>query len=161
MEPFSSAVDPLFDPLSWPPIVAHRTVRCRHRCGVRMPLPRQYRRSADAEHDKKEPPVSDNDAKVRRTLQLRFTLPAADSQQLAAMIKAAVPFYQMFGNTQVRLLQNVDDPAKFVQEIEYEAQEDWELNRQRIATDIRMQTYLQIWRSMLPGAPEIDVYREV
>ena len=38
------------------------------------------------------------------------------------MIKAAAPFYQMFGNAQVRLLQNVDDPAKFVQEIEYEAQ---------------------------------------
>lgn len=105
--------------------------------------------------------MSDNDARVRRTLQLRFSLPAADSRQLAAMIKASAPFYQMFGNAQVRLLQNVDDPAKFVQEIEYEAQEEWELNRQRIATDLRMQTYLQIWRTMLPGAPEIDVYQEV
>jgi hypothetical protein len=105
--------------------------------------------------------VSANDAKVRRTLQLRFTLPTANSQQLAAMIKASAPFYQMFGNAQVRLLQNVDDPAKFVQEIEYEAQEDWEFNRQKIASDMRMQTYLQIWRTMLPGTPEIDVYKEV
>jgi hypothetical protein len=105
--------------------------------------------------------VSDNDAKVHRTLQLRFTLPAADSRQLAAMIKAAVPFYQMFGNATVRLLQNVDDPAKFVQEIEYEAQEDWELTRQRMASDMRVQSYLQVWRTMLPGAPEIDVYQEV
>ena len=106
--------------------------------------------------------MSNDGAKVRRTLQLRFTLPAADSGQLAAMIKAAAPFYQMFGNaSQVRLLQNVDDPAKFIQEIEYEAQEDWELNRQRIASDVRMQTYLQAWRTMLPGAPEIDVYQEV
>jgi hypothetical protein len=100
-------------------------------------------------------------AKVKRTLQLRFTLPTADSGQLAAMIKAAAPFYQMFGNANVRLLQNVDDPAKFVQEIEYEAQEDWELNRQRLAADVRMQTYLQAWRAMLPGSPEIDVYQEV
>jgi hypothetical protein len=99
--------------------------------------------------------------KVRRTLQLRFTLPVSDSGQIAAMIKAAAPFYQMFGSAQVRLLQNVDDPAKFVQEIEYEAQEDWELNRQRIAGDVRMQTYLQAWRAMLPGSPEIDVYQEV
>lgn len=99
--------------------------------------------------------------KVKRTLQLRFTLPAADFGQLAAMIKAAAPFYQMFGNANVRLLQNVDDPAKFVQEIEYEAQEDWELSRQRIAGDVRMQAYLQAWRAMLPGAPEIDVYQEV
>src|ERR1700757_478887 len=99
--------------------------------------------------------------KVRRTLQLRFTLPAANSEQMAAMIKAAAPFYQMFGNAQVRLLQNVDDPAKFVQEIEYEAHEDWELSRQRIAGDARMQVYLQTWRSMFPGAIEIDVFQEV
>jgi hypothetical protein len=105
--------------------------------------------------------MSNDDARVRRTLQLRFTLPTADSGQLASMIKAAAPFYQMFGNAQVRLLQNVDDPAKFVQEIEYEAHEDWELNRQRIASDVRMQAYLQTWRTMFPGAPEIDVYQEV
>ncbi len=101
-------------------------------------------------------------AKVRRTLQLRFTLPSADSSQLAAMIKAAAPFYQMFGsNTQVRLLQNVDDPAKLVQIIDYDAHEDWELSRQRIASDPRMQVYLQTWRSMFPGVLEIDVYQEV
>jgi hypothetical protein len=105
--------------------------------------------------------MSDESTTVRRTLQLRFTLPTSDSGQLAAMIKAAAPFYQMFGNAQVRLLQNVDDPTKFVQEIEYEAHGEWELNRQRIASDMRMQTYLQAWRTMLPGAPEIDVYQEV
>jgi hypothetical protein len=100
--------------------------------------------------------------KVRRTLQLRFTLPSADSGRLAAMIKAAAPFYQMFGgNAQVRLLQNVDDPAKFVQIIDYDANEDWELSRQRIASDPRMQVYLQSWRSMFPGALEIDVFQEV
>jgi hypothetical protein len=100
-------------------------------------------------------------AKVRRTLQLRFTLPSGDSGQLAAMIKAAAPFYQMIGNAQVRLLQNVDDPAKLIQEIEYDAQEGWELNRQRIAGDPRMLTFLQTWRTMFPGAPEIDVYQIV
>jgi hypothetical protein len=105
--------------------------------------------------------MSTEGTKVRRTLQLRFTFPTSDSGQIAAMIKAAAPFYQMFGNAKVRLLQNVDDPSKFVQEIEYEAQQEWELNRQRIAGDVRMQTYLQAWRTMLPGAPEIDVYQDV
>jgi hypothetical protein len=105
--------------------------------------------------------MSDDEAKVRRTLQLRFTMPTADSGQLVAMIKAAAPFYQMFGKAEVRLLQNVDDPAKFVQIIEYEADEGWELNRQRIAGDLRMQAYLQTWRAMFPGAMEIDVYQEV
>jgi hypothetical protein len=100
-------------------------------------------------------------AKVRRTLQLRFTLRTADSGQLAAMIKAAAPFYQMFGKAEVRLLQNVDDPSKFVQIIDYEAVEDWELSRQRIAGDPRMQVYLQTWRTMFPGVLEIDVFQEV
>ncbi|MGC1778809.1 MAG: hypothetical protein WBB34_12730 [Xanthobacteraceae bacterium] len=99
--------------------------------------------------------------KVRRTLQLRFTLPATDTTQLIAMIKAAAPFYQVFGNAQVRLLQNVDDPARFIQEIEYEANEDWELNRQRLAGDARMQTFLQTWRTMFPGVMEMDVFQEV
>ena len=85
---------------------------------------------------------------VRRTLQLRFTMPATDTTQFVAMIKAATPFYQMFGKAEVRLLQNVDDPAKFIQEIEYEADQGWELNRQRIASDARMQVYLQTWRTI-------------
>ncbi len=105
--------------------------------------------------------MSNESTTVRRTLHLRFTLPAANSEQLAAMIKAAAPFYQMFGNAQVRLLQNVDDPAKLIQVIEYEAHEEWELNRQRLASDVRMQTYLQAWRTIVPGAPEMDVYQEV
>jgi hypothetical protein len=105
--------------------------------------------------------MSTEDAKVRRTLQLRFTLPAADSGQLAAMIKAAAPFYQIFGNAQVRLLQNVDDPGKYIQQIEYEANEDWELSRQRMASDTRMQVFLQTWRTMFPAALEIDVFQDV
>jgi hypothetical protein len=108
-----------------------------------------------------QPMANEEQPKVRRTLQLRFTLPATDTTQLVAMMKAAAPFYQMFGNAQVRLLQNVDDPAKIVQEIEYEADQGWELNRQRIAGDARMQVYLQTWRTMFPGALEIDVFQEV
>jgi len=67
----------------------------------------------------------------------------------------------MLGKAEVRLLQNVDDPAKFIQQIEYEADEGWELNRQRLAADPRMQAYFQTWRTMFPGALEIDVYQVV
>jgi hypothetical protein len=105
--------------------------------------------------------MSNEEPKVRRTLHMRFTLPAVDPDRLAAMTRAAAPFYQMFGKAEVRLLQNVDDPAKFVQEIEYEADEGWEINRQRLASDARMQVYLQAWRTMFPDGPEFDVYREV
>ena len=109
-------------------------------------------------NDNKKP---DAKKKVVRTLHLRFTLPGSESGQLGAMVKAAAPFYQMFGKAKVRLLQNVDDPARYIQVIEYEADEDWEQNRQRMASDARMQAYLQTWRSMFPGAMEFDVFQEV
>jgi hypothetical protein len=98
---------------------------------------------------------------VRRTVQFKFTLPNADSGHLAALVKAATPFYEAFGGRRVRLLQNVDDPARFMHEIEYDAHEFIELNRQRVASDPRVQAYLQTWRSLLPGSVEIDVYQEV
>ncbi len=66
-------------------------------------------------------------------------------------MRASAPFYQIFGNAQFRLLRNADDPAKFIQVIEYETHEALELNRQNIAGDLRMQAYLQAWRAMLPA----------
>ncbi len=101
------------------------------------------------------------EAKVIRTLHLKFTLPGGDPGQLSAMIKSAKPFYEFFGTTRVRLLQNVDDPSRFIQVIDYETGETMEVNRQRIASDPRFQGFLQAWRAMLPGALEIDVYQVV
>lgn len=104
--------------------------------------------------------MTNGEKTIRRTLHFRFTLPGA-SEQMVAMIKSAAPLYQMFGDAKVRLLQNVDDPSRFLQEIEYEAPEAIELNRQQIASDPRVQAYVQAWRSMFPGGIEIDVYKEV
>ena len=97
--------------------------------------------------------------KIRRTLHFRFTLTGA-SDQMIAMIKSAAPLYQMFGDAKVRLLQNVDDPSRFLQEVEYDAPAAMELNRQQIASDPRVQAYLQAWRAMFPGAIEIDVFKD-
>ena len=104
--------------------------------------------------------MSNDDVKIRRTLHLRFTLPGA-SEQMIAMIKSSAPLYQMFGEAQVRLLQNVDDPARFLQQIEYDAPESLELNRQQLASDARVQAYLQAWRSMVPGGVDIEVFKEL
>jgi hypothetical protein len=105
--------------------------------------------------------MSNDEKKIWRTLHLKFTLHGADSDQLSSMMRAAAPFFQMFGNAHFRLLQNADDPTRFIQVIEYETPEAFELNRQSLASDMRMQTYLAAWRTMLPGALEIDVYQEI
>jgi hypothetical protein len=98
---------------------------------------------------------------VRRTLQFKFTLPTTDASHLLSLLKAARPFHEAFGGKKFRLLQNVDDPARYVHEIEYETHEALELNRQRFASDPRIQAFLQSWRAMLGGSIELDVYQEI
>jgi len=102
--------------------------------------------------------MANNENKLRRTVHFKFTLPGA-SEQIISMMKSAAPLYQMFGDAQMRLLQNVDDPSRFLQEIEYDAPEAMEVNRQKLAGDPRVQTYLQAWRMMFPGAVEIEVFK--
>jgi hypothetical protein len=105
--------------------------------------------------------MAKTERKVRRTLHLRFAMPSADPAHILSFVNASKPFYEMLGGTEVRLLQNVDDPGKFIQVIEYETPESMEMNRQRVAGDVRLQTYLQAWRAMLPGGVEIDVFKDV
>ena len=102
--------------------------------------------------------MASEEKKIRRTLHFKFTIPGA-SEQMIAMIKSATPLYQMFGDAKVRLLQNADDPGRFLQEIEYDAPESLETNRQQIASDPRVQAYIMGWKAMFPGAIEIDVYQ--
>ena len=102
--------------------------------------------------------MTNGEAKTRRTVHFKFTI-AGVPEQMIAMIKSAAPLYQMFGDAQVRLLQNVDDPNRFLQEIEYDAPETLETNRQQIASDPRVQAYIQGWKTMFPGAIEIEVYK--
>ena len=111
-------------------------------------------------NDPKRSSTRKPDRKIRRTLHFKFTLAGA-SEQMIAMIKSAAPLYQMFGDAQVRLLQNVDDPSRFLQEIEYEAPESMELNRQQLASDPRVQSYMMAWRSMFPGGVEIEVFKVI
>lgn len=105
--------------------------------------------------------MAEGNSKVRRTLHFKFTMPAAEPQQLYSLVRALAPFYELFGAVQVRLLQNVDDPSRYIQVIEYDAPEFLEMNRQQIAGDPRVQSYLQAWRQFVPNGLEVDVYHDV
>ncbi len=105
--------------------------------------------------------ATDSETKVTRTLQLRFTLPTADPTQFLTFIRATAPYYELFGGRQVRLLQNVDNPSQFIQIVDYDINQSFETSRQQIASDPRLQTFLQSWRQMFPGTVEVDVFREV
>ena len=100
------------------------------------------------------------DHDLRRVLQIRMRA-LDDSAQVLALIRSAAPFYQTIGGTNFRVLQNVDDPAMMLVEIEYEAHAALELNRHKIASDPVMRTFLQGWRAILQGNADMDVYEDV
>jgi len=105
--------------------------------------------------------VAKEEPKVRRTVHVKFSLPGADPQQLLGMMQAATPFFQAFGGVSMKLLQHADNPACFVQVIEYDTAASLEQGRQQIAGDANVQAYVQAICTFVPGAVEVDVYRDV
>jgi hypothetical protein len=97
---------------------------------------------------------------LRRILQMKIRV-LGDPKQVLALLQCAAPFYRSLGGTRVRFLQNVDDPAQFVIEIEYEANAALELNRQKVSSDPMVRGFLQGWRALLAGNAEMDVFEDV
>ena len=104
--------------------------------------------------------MAGDDETLQRVLQLKFRV-QGDSAQILALMQSATPFYQALGGRRFRFLRNVDDPAQLLVEIEYEAHAGLELNRQKVASDPMVRTFLQGWRTMLAGSAEVDVYEDV
>jgi hypothetical protein len=105
--------------------------------------------------------MPNDEPKVRRTLHVKFTLAGGDPQHLHQMMQAAAPFWQAFGGVAMKLLQHADNPGRFMQVIEYETPAAFEQGRQQIASDANVQAYVQALRTFVPGAVEVDVYRDV
>src|SRR5580704_13996697 len=97
---------------------------------------------------------------VTRFLHIKFRAPAVDATQLLPMMKAALPMLEAMG-ARVRLMRNADDPAQFVQIIEYQMDPAIEASREKVASDPMLRTYMQAWRSIFPGSVEMDVYEDV
>lgn len=104
--------------------------------------------------------MADPQPRVKRVLQMRLRA-LGDAAQVLALIRGAAPFYRSLGGGTFRLLQNVDDPAQLVIEIEYEAHAALELNRQKIASDPVVRSFLQGWRAILAGSADMDVFEDV
>ena len=104
--------------------------------------------------------MADAPAKVKRVLHIKMRA-LGDPKQMLALIQSATPFYRAFGAAGFRMLQNVDDPAQLLIEIEYEADSALELNRQKVASDPMVRAFLQGWKQMLAGSADMDVYQDV
>lgn len=97
---------------------------------------------------------------VKRVLHIKIRA-LGDPKQMLALVRSAEPFYRGLGASTFRVLQNVDDPAQMVVEIEYTSHAALELNRHKVASDPMVRTFLQGWRTILAGSAEMDVYADV
>lgn len=97
---------------------------------------------------------------LHRVLQMKIRA-LGDPAQVLSLVKSTAPFYRALGGAKVRFLQNVDDPAQFVIEVEYDANAALELNRQKISSDPMVRSFLQGWRALLAGSAEMDVFQDV
>ncbi|HEY6255830.1 MAG TPA: hypothetical protein VIY51_08555 [Xanthobacteraceae bacterium] len=104
--------------------------------------------------------MAGKDETLQRVLQMRIRI-VGDNAQFLALMQSARPFYQALGGKRFRFLRNVDDPAQLLVEMEYEAHAGLELNRQKVASDPMVRSFLQGWRTMLAGSAEVDVYEDV
>jgi hypothetical protein len=101
-------------------------------------------------------------AKANRILHIKIRTPSPDAMKvLASMVKNAAPLYQAFGAVRARLLRNADDPTQFIQVIEYQSDRAVELTRQKLASDPITHNFVQAWRSLFPGAVDVDLYEDV
>lgn len=104
--------------------------------------------------------MADTQEVLKRVLQMKIRA-LGDPRQVLTLVQSTAPFYRSLGGTRVRFLQNVDDPAQFVIEIEYEANAAIELNRQKVSSDPMVRGFLQGWKALLAGSAEMDVFEDV
>ena len=97
---------------------------------------------------------------LKRVLHIKMRA-LGDPAQVLTLMRSAAPFYRTMGGTGFRVLQNVDDRAQLLIEIEYEAHAALELNRHKVASDPMVRTFLQGWRAILQGSADMDVYEDV
>jgi hypothetical protein len=107
-----------------------------------------------------EAKMAEPEGEVRRVLQIRMRA-LGEPAQVLALIRSAGPFYRSMGGVGFRILQNVDDPAALLVEIDYESNAALELNRHKLASDPMVRTFLQGWRAILQGSADMDVYEDV
>jgi len=97
---------------------------------------------------------------VKRILQIKMRA-VGEPENVITLIRSAAPFYRTMGAANFRVLQNVDDPAQLVIEIEYETAAALELNRHKVASDPVVRSFMQGWKAVLAGNAEMDVYQDV
>lgn len=93
-------------------------------------------------------------------IELHLRIQAAPNRrgELLAFLREAIPFYESPGGIRIDLLADRNDDHRFIERVTYVDEAAYQRDRQRVAADPLMQSYLQRWRALLAGPPVVETY---
>ena len=92
-------------------------------------------------------------------LHLRIRVEADKREAFLAFLRDAIPVYEAPGGIRVDLLEDKNDPTRFIERIAYETVAAYEEDDHRVQTDPTSIALIERWRALLAEPPVIEVYR--
>lgn len=94
-------------------------------------------------------------------LHLHICVREGNEEKLTEFLRRARPYYEAPGGIRVRLIEDADNPRRFIEIIEYESEEVFERDHLRLDTDSAMRSYLDEWHSLLDGEVRVQKYLDL
>lgn len=98
---------------------------------------------------------------TKRTLHLRFATQTGDHHALGPFLKRALPIYEAPPGIRVRLLRSIEEPACYIEVIEYETLEAFQRDEQRLTDDTTMKSLIEEWRGLIGGDLVVETYEDI
>ena len=92
-------------------------------------------------------------------LHLRIQVKQECQADFYVFLGEAIPFYERPGGIRVRLLQDVSEPTRYIELVEYADEATYQKDQERVEHDEQMKAYLGRWRNLLEFPPLAEVYR--
>jgi quinol monooxygenase YgiN len=97
----------------------------------------------------------------RVILHLRIRILPGRRDALLAFLREAIPFYERPGGIRVSLYEDAADADRFIEVVEYADRAAFDADQRRVENDPEMRAWLERWRELLQGPPEVEVYRDI
>lgn len=81
--------------------------------------------------------------------------------ELISFLRQALPYYRSLPGLSVRLLRSEDRPGRFLEVIEYESAEIFQVDQVRVVEDEQMKRLLSQWRDLLVEPARVEHYQDI
>lgn len=91
-------------------------------------------------------------------LHLRVRVTPGRRGDFLKFLREVIPFYEAPGGIRMRVLQDRENPDRFIEIVEYKDSATYRRDQERVASDPEMRQTLDTWREFLAEPPTIETY---